>query len=113
MNSNTFSLTLNEQRKGELSAELSNEFRKLVEHVRGTGRAGSLTLKLTIRPTEGGDGSTVLLEDDVTVKLPKPKKMKSLFFSTDDGRLTRNDPNQAELPLKAVPAAAEPLRQAN
>lgn len=111
---NTFAITLHDQRKGALSEELSAEFRKLVEHVRGIGKAGTLTLKLTVRPTEGGDGSTVVLEDDVSVKLPRPKKAKSLFFTTDDGRLTRNDPNQAELPLKTVPGATpEPLRQVN
>lgn len=110
---NTFAITLQDQRQGALSSELSLALSQLVSAVRSTGRPGSLTLKLSINPTAGGDGTTVTLTDDVTVKNPKPKKPSSLFFTCDDGRLTRENPNQQTLPLRTVTAPEEPLRKVN
>lgn len=110
---NTFAITLQDQRQGALANELSISLNQLVAAVRSTGRPGHLTLKLSITPTAGSDGTTVTLTDDVTVKNPKPKKPSSLFFTCDDGRLTRENPNQQSLPLRTVETREEPLRKAN
>ena len=87
--------------------ELDAELAELVNEVRDTGRAGTLTYKVKVsRNARAG----VKIEDEVSVKLPKGEAGVSFFFVGDGGALLRNDPNQMDIPFKAVPddASAAP-----
>lgn len=87
--------------------QLDAELAELVNEVRETGRAGTLTYKVKVsRNARAG----VKIEDEVSVKLPKGEAGVSFFFVGDGGALLRNDPNQMDIPFKAVPddASAAP-----
>jgi len=98
--------TLGQLRRGLLLSDLSERMADLVKQVKATGRGGKLTLTLTVKPAGKGVVRNVVVEDEVALKLPAPDKEATIFFPTEDGSLSRSDPNQYPLPLAAVPAAA-------
>lgn len=82
---------LQQQRKGALDVEAGADLAKLVEAVRLTGKAGSLTIVVKIQPGKAGSLEVV---DDVRLKLPEPEREAALWFADKHGRLTRHDPDQ-------------------
>lgn len=104
---NMFSNALAIQRKGECLKDLSQHLAEVVQACRNAGKSATLTLKLKVSPSSS-DG-TVFLTDEISVKLPAPKKDSSLFFVADDGSLTRNDPRQLPLQLKSIEGGKAPL----
>jgi len=105
---NSYEQTLREMRHGRSLAELSEELARLVAAVRDTGKAGSLTYKLTVKPASAGESITVQLEDEVVPKVPKPARGVSIFFANDDNQLQRTDPRQREFDIREVPKTATP-----
>src|SRR5262252_4072062 len=101
--SNTFDKTLREVRGGLVMTELSQKMTELVAAVRATGKGGKLTLELKIKPASKGETVCVMVEDDITVKLPKPEKATSVFYATEGNLLQRSDPRQKEFELQEVP----------
>ena len=99
---NGFMRTLADIRTGSAAGEASDALQKLITAVRATGKGGTLTVKLKIKPATTGDCAMVTIEDDVEVKLPKPNRAQSLMYTTEDGSLTRQDPRQMEIPLRIV-----------
>jgi len=94
---------IRELRNGRTLDDLADQLNTLVAVVRDTNKAGSLTLKLSIRPATRNDATTVLLEDEVILKLPKPDRAATLMFTTDDNNLCRDNPRQQKLNLRGVP----------
>lgn len=47
-------------------------------------------------------GETSSVEVDIEARLPKPDRPRTVFFITEDNRLTRRNPLQAELKLGVV-----------
>lgn len=99
---NTFSTVLSSHRDGELVNELSKALQELTLSVREHCKQGKLTLDITVSPANG-DGSALLVVGDVKVKLPKGKRPAAIFYATDEGILSRKDPNQHEMQLQEVP----------
>jgi len=99
---NGFGLLLAEQRKGKLMGDLSTELNKAVLAVREHGKKATLTLNITIEPFEQG---CLRVSDKITSKLPTAKLPSNLFYATDDGVLTRDNPDQEELTLTPLPSA--------
>lgn len=95
-----FGAFLQEQRGGILHSELSRELAGIVQAVNEHGKTGTLTLKIKISPSKI-DGA-VEVEDEVAAKPPEAPRDAALFFSDDDGNLSRRDPRQPELPLRAA-----------
>jgi hypothetical protein len=93
--SNRFTATLGEIRKGRALNDLSSRLAEVIEAVREHGGAGSLTLKLEIKPVNG-NGDQVLITDDIKTKVPQAKKQATLFFTDEGGALLRNDPRQRD-----------------
>lgn len=85
---------LREQNKGKTHDELSTALNDLVNAVTLHEKGGTLTLKIEVKPMEKGGGDVLLVTDEITVKMPKPKRKPSVFFPDADGNLRRNDPNQ-------------------
>lgn len=76
------------------AARLLNELSKAVKE---SGKPGTLTLKLTIKPDKT-DNTVVIVDPEVSVKTPKRPYPSSVFFVDDKtGDLTREDPRQLEL----------------
>jgi hypothetical protein len=97
-----FAEFLREQRRGRTHDELSSSLNQLLEAVTETGKGGSLTLTVKVKPAAKGDTHMVTIADQVIVKLPEGDRGEALFFVDDDFNLTRSNPHQPSLPLQAV-----------
>lgn len=96
---------LREHRQGETHNELTEALRALTLAVAEERRAGTLTLKITIRPLAKGDG----VEVHAAVKLAAPEALPgvSIFYPTPEGSLQRQDPRQSSMELREIgPAEA-------
>lgn len=89
--------TLGALRQGGTAAELDEALSTLVGAVRATAKAGTLTLKLTIKPASKGDVATLVLEDAITVKPPALERGGTIFYAVKGDKLSRRDPRQPEL----------------
>lgn len=100
-------------RGGDVIDDLTEQFRTLVQRVNETGQAGSLTLTLKVKRASKGSGNTLVIADDIKLKLPTGEKGETILFATPDGDLQRNDPRQPSLLPKPaatvheIPRAAE------
>ena len=99
-----FTQVLLEHRKGGLHEELTVQLDDLVKDVVARGKGGTITLKISVKPSGSSGAGTPVVQftDQVVVTPPKQERGASLFFSTDKG-LQREDPGQPELPLRAAP----------
>jgi len=111
---NSFESVLRNQRRGHLLSELSEKLQAAVLAVKEHTKEATVTLTFKIAPANG-DASAISVTDEIKVKLPEARKANTLFYSTDDGRLVRDDPNQTEMELKtlAKPAAPVPATESN
>lgn len=91
-----FATFLMEHAKGMSHDDLSQALRDLVLKVEETGKAGTLTYKLTIKPQPKVEGA-VLIADSIKSSLPEMDRPESIFFATDTGDLVRNDPRQTSI----------------
>ncbi len=98
---NTFESVLRNQRKGAMASELSTKLCELTKAVMAFSKPGKITLTLSVDPNSG-DGSQVSVEDKIELKLPQPTKPKSIFYTTEEGQLVRENPEQPTLDLKVV-----------
>lgn len=77
-------------------AELSDALRELVGKVRDTGKGGSLTLTIEVKPLDG-DSNVLTVNDQIRVKAPEHSRKGSLAFPDAHGNLSRSDPNTMPL----------------
>jgi hypothetical protein len=92
----SFAAFLCQTNKGRTERELSEAMQRLVAAVQETGKAGTLTLRIDIKPQANTDG-VVTVTDRVTVKAPQLERPNSIFFITKNAGLSRNDPNQRSI----------------
>lgn len=104
---NHFGLILGQIRKGRSLSELSEALRDLVQAVRDTGKKGKLVYTVAVEPAAKTDGRVLMVSDDVALKAPESARDASLFFSTDEGRLSRKDPDQEEFPFDKLAGKEE------
>lgn len=97
-NGKPFTDTLGELENGALLRELTEEVHNIVHAVNETRKAGSLTVKFKFTPT----GRSVVVLADYDAKVPQHDRPVTSFFTTRDGTLLRDDPNQPRLPLNVV-----------
>ncbi len=89
--------TLIALKNGAVVTQLSEKLRDLTAAVRSTEKTGSLTLKLKVSPAAKGSGDVVIVEATLKSLLPEPDMGRTVFFTTDEGDLLRQDPNQKRL----------------
>ena len=77
------------------------KFSNLVMAVNDTGKAGSITLKVTVRPSTAG---AMAVKPEVRVTMPKGLPAEALLWPTPEGNLVAEDPRQEKLELRQVPA---------
>jgi hypothetical protein len=114
MASKAFAVFLQELRDGRAHAELSGQLAELLAKVKETGKGGTLTLKLKIKPSgRGTDVDKVTISDDIVLGLPKCERGEDFFWLTSDNDLSRNHPKQGSLELRDVtPSAPTTLKEA-
>lgn len=83
-----------------------SKFSELINAVVATGKAGTLTMKIAVKPSTAG---ALAVKADVSSNKPKGLPPESLLWPTPDGNLIDEDPRQTKLDLK--PVAAEPARE--
>jgi hypothetical protein len=87
---------LRDIRKGMVAEAAGEELANVVRAVTATGKPGSLTLKLTVKPQKG-DSEQVVISSKVTASSPTADMPEAIFFADMDGDLHRNDPRQPEM----------------
>lgn len=93
-----FDAVLKDIREGALLTELPAQLQELVAAVRATGKGGTLTLKLDVRPLAKGNSNTMLIRDTVNLSLPEPDRESTVLYATESNDLSRRDPRQPDLP---------------
>lgn len=96
---------LRDIRKGRAVDLATERLAELVRAVDETGKAGSLTLTINVKPEKGG-GSAKTIAVEVKAKIPEVDLPEAVFFSTEDGALLRSDPAQAEMAFREVGESA-------
>lgn len=76
--------------------ELGEKLRSVVRAVKDTGKVGSVTLTVQIKPLDG-DVSIMQVFDQIKVNIPEHDRKGSLAYPDESDNLTRSDPNS--LPL--------------
>lgn len=93
---------------GSLDVEASEQLANLMHQCRARKGKGTLTLKLTLDPSNE-DGFEVII--DVEAKAPKAPRLARVYYATTDGSaLTRRSPLQPELwdePAPQPPAGVD------
>jgi len=78
----------------------------LIAAIVSTNKAGTLTMKISIKPSTAG---ALAVKAEVKVTKPKGLPPESLLWATPDNNLIAEDPRQTKLDLK--PVLAEPARE--
>lgn len=108
-NGAAFSVFLQDLRDGRAHAELTGKLSEVLAAVKATGKAGTLTLKIDVKPAgRGSDVDKVTITDAVTAKVPTPDRGQDFYWLTDDNALSRNHPRQHALDLRDVSNIANP-----
>jgi hypothetical protein len=102
---NSFAQLLATLNGGASLDDLGRQLAKLVAAVQETGKPGSITHKLTIRPASKGAGETVLVSDDISAKLPRRDRAPQVFFPTADHGLSRQNPIQTHMEFRTIESA--------
>lgn len=99
-----FAATLAELSGGKVHTRLSEQLHQLTGAVVATGKPGTLTFTLRLETLAKGQSDTLRATATSAIKAPEgdDAKLVSVFFADKAGNLTRNDPNQLALPLRAV-----------
>ena len=80
-------------RRGELIREADDQLEELIRAVRDTGGKGEIVLKL---PFKINDAGQIECLPAVTMKKPRRPMGTGIYFATEDGQLTRRDPDQED-----------------
>ena len=89
--------------KGYFIIDAGKQLTELAEAVKMTRKPGTLSIKLKLKPAGQRDGDINQLEivSDLSMTKPKDDPLKTIFFITEDMKLTRDDPDQLEMKLEA------------
>lgn len=87
---------LRDIRKGRAVEQATRLLAEVVRAVDETGKPGSVTITLKVKPEKGG-GSQKTISCDVKHSKPEADIPEAVFFSDADGDLHRTDPSQTEM----------------
>jgi hypothetical protein len=87
---------LREIRRGRAVEQATRLLGEVVRAVDETGKVGTVTIEIKVKPEKGG-GSQKTLLCSVKAKKPEADIPEAVFFSDPEGDLHRSDPTQAEM----------------
>lgn len=90
-----FAQLLEQVEFGNLSQEATDAMNDLVHACTETGKAGSITLTIKLKPI--GNTGQMEIDANVKAKQPEPTRGKTFMFCTPDNNLQREDPRQKTL----------------
>lgn len=79
--------------KGRTERKASEEFQRLIAAVKETGKAGTFTLRVDVKPHSNTD-DVVIVTERVAIKAPQLEPPGSAFFITPNAGLSRDNPAQ-------------------
>lgn len=88
-----FMALLEKHNNGLTVRELDRRLQETVCAIRETGKAGTIIPKITLKPAKG-DVNRIVIDIDDDGKIPKPPRPSTLLFSTDEGTLQQDHPDQ-------------------
>jgi hypothetical protein len=89
--------------------EASERLAELVKMVDQTGKAGTLTISLSLKKS----GGAVQIDAAIKAKIPEPKPDSTLLWATVEGNLVLDNPAQQRLDLRGVEPVRGELRTAS
>jgi len=103
-----FAVFLQEINDGRVHSRLTERLDALLHAVRDTGKAGSVTVTIKVKPATRSSGvvDKVTLKGEVKADLPQNDAGEDFFWMTEDAELSRNHPRQSSLELREAPRAA-------
>ena len=101
-NITAFSEQISVMNKGTTDAELTEALANLVQQVRDTHKKGSISLTLSVSMLNDTQEDVMKITPDIKLSLPKVSQHASVFWSTADGDLLRNDPQQMGLEFTKI-----------
>lgn len=81
---------------GQLLDDANDLLSQITKAVKETGGKGKLTISIEVRTVKKTDA--LELSANVKADLPLPTRSSELYFSNEDGRVSRKDPRQPDLP---------------
>lgn len=87
---------LRDIRRGRVVDDATEKLQRVVEAVIETGKPGTLTLEITVKPQKN-DAEQVVLISKVKAKTPEQELPDAIFFVDSDFDLVRDDPKQREM----------------
>lgn len=81
-------------RRGQLLSECDEKLETVIAAMNDTGGDGELTIKLPFKRNKAGQ---IECTPKITPKIPQRQMGTGIYFSDDDGRLSRRDPNQMDI----------------
>lgn len=82
---------LSAHRRGELVREADDLLSEMVQAIKDFGGSGELTLKLKIKQNEA---EQLEMQPSMNMKKPRRTMGVGIFYTTDEGKLSRRDPRQ-------------------
>jgi hypothetical protein len=109
-----FALFLHDLNDGQTHAGLTADLAELLQTVKNTGRAGSMTLKIKIAPASkgGSEVDKITVNADRKLELPKPEQPSDFFWLTDEAETSRQHPRQHSLDLRDAHNTGAPAASA-
>ena len=100
-----FNKFLIDLRGGRTSNDLTRALSDLASAVASTGKPGTLTLTVKLKPDKSiEENGMVLIEDTIKVTRPEPDRASTIMYVNTDGGVSRQDPKQYSFDdLKKVP----------
>jgi len=102
---------LNEIEDGNALEQLAQAFHDAIAAVREHGKPATVNLRITVGTLGEGQHKLVeppiIMQAEVTTKLPKATPPATIFFVDHDGNATRNLTRQQEINLAVAGATAE------
>jgi hypothetical protein len=115
-NPNLFLNTMQRHRGGKDLADVSLRLSEAVAAVASTGKPGSVTLTIKVKPAKRGQNA-VVVETDLKAKVPSIEPEASFWFATPEGSLQTEDPRQmamfgAQPPMVVVGGGSKAIQDA-
>lgn len=98
----SFANELRTMSKGAVDAELTEALQQVVKAVLETGKAGKFGIEFVVK-LEKGYENHVKLSPVISAKPPRFDTPGQPFYAYNDGTISRDDPEQAELNFRTVP----------
>ena len=81
-------------RRGELIRQGNDELERVICAMKETGGDGEITLKMPFKLNKAGQ---IECQPKLTAKVPRQQMGVGIYFLSDEGKLSRRDPNQYDI----------------